>query len=163
MVLVMQQASPRIIENDISWMRFVITTRLLRLPSIFSRLLQWEVTVKQNVNVVWFRASRLLIGLLLWLSAFSCIMNLIADVENLPLSWRTNREIPAQLATELGNPFMYYLNGLYWAMATFTTVCYGDFVANTAGERAFMFFYVFPRRHFFRVHLRFNCLLASGV
>ena len=143
MVLIMQQASPRIIENDISWMRFVITTRLLRLPSIFSRLLQWEVTVKQNVNVVLFRASRLLIAMLLWLSAFSCIMNLIADLENLPLSWRTSREIPAQLATELGNPFMYYLNGLYWAIATFTTVCYGDFVATTVGERAFIFFYVF--------------------
>lgn len=101
-----------------------------------------------NVNVVWFRAARILLGLLLWISAFSCIVNLIADIEQSPLSWRL-QEYPSQLELDMENAFRFYLNGLYWAIVTFTTVCYGDFHANTAGERAWLFFYVFCNIIFF--------------
>jgi hypothetical protein len=76
-------------------------------------------------------------------------VNLIADVENNPLSWRTFQEIPAQLFFEMGNAFMFYVNGLYWGAITFNTVCYGDFHANTAGERAWLFFYIYLNIIFF--------------
>jgi hypothetical protein len=77
MTLCMSMASPTLVASQEFWLRYVIVTRLVRLPSIFSRLQEWELTSKWNISVVWFRAARIILGLLLWINAFSCIVNLI--------------------------------------------------------------------------------------
>jgi hypothetical protein len=46
MTLCMSMASPALVASQDFWLRYVIVTRLVRLPSIFSRLQEWELTSK---------------------------------------------------------------------------------------------------------------------
>jgi hypothetical protein len=147
--LCLRMSNPALAASQSYWLRYVICTRLVRFPRLIAQLKQWEITLNWEVSVIFFRALRIVMGLLLWLSAFSCIVNLIADIENLPVTWRVAQEYPQMAAFEGNNAFIFYLNGLYWGIITFNTVCYGDFKASTTGERAWVFFYIFLNIIFF--------------
>lgn len=147
--LLVLQANPAGFQAQLFWIRYVICTRLVRVPKLMVQLKNWEITTNWKVSAIFFRATRIVIGLLLWLSTFSCIVNLIYDVEDSPIGWRVFLDPPAQAALSAGNAWIYYLNGLYWGIITFNTVCYGDFHANTAGERAWLFFYIWINIIFF--------------
>jgi hypothetical protein len=50
---------------------------MLRIVSISVRLREWEITFSWNVNLLWLRATRLAVALILWINTATCIVGLI--------------------------------------------------------------------------------------
>ena len=82
---------------EIDYFRYIRLMRIVRLPEIFLRLGEWEVSLTWYENPIWFRAARIVSGLLLWVTTNSCIFWLIARTENLSWSW-INEEIENNLS-----------------------------------------------------------------
>jgi hypothetical protein len=112
----------------------------VRVLSIGVRLREWEITLDWRIGSLWLRLSRLIMGLILWLSGCACLWWLIYEVEKSPLSW-PYLDAPYNNLT-YASFWQQYVASMYFISVVFTTVGYGDFVARTVGERAFVIVFV---------------------
>ncbi len=75
-VLCIQMSNPAL-ESSLTFFRYVRVTRMLRIVSISVRLKEWEITISWNFNLLWLRAIRLAVALVLWINTAACILGLI--------------------------------------------------------------------------------------
>ena len=125
---------------EINYFRFIRLMRFARLPEVFIRLGEWEVSLTWYNNPIWFRAARIVSGLLLWVTTNSCIFWLIAVSENLSWGWIATEEARNVNVLE-STVWIQYLTSIYWGLTTFSTVGYGDIFGSTVGERAYIIFF----------------------
>ena len=117
------------------WMKYVNVTRSLRVFRMFKKMQEWEVTLSWDINPIVWRALRIIIGIILWLSLNGCIFYMIANLENLPWEWIYVQDVNP-IVTK--GPWFKYLTSLYWSIMVFSTVGYGDISATTNGTRGFV-------------------------
>ncbi len=125
--------------QSIWWFKFCRLTRIFRLPEVFVRLQEWEVSLTFDVSPILYRATRIVIGVTLWITTAGCLYWLIADSEKLSWSWNVYDD-SAYNPTTLP-VWNQYLTTCYWSMVTFSTVGFGDIGGSTYGERGFIIFY----------------------
>lgn len=87
---------------SLTWFNYARLTRMIRLLSISARLREWELTLNWNVGAIWFRALRIVLGIVIWLNSCACILWLIAVSENSSYSWITDDSIYNNVRGELG-------------------------------------------------------------
>ncbi len=123
MLMCIELSSPALAQQ-LTFFRYVRITRMIRLISISVRLREWEITLNWNLNLLWLRAARLVVTLIIWLNTCACIFGLIFDQERLvagSAAWVYDGP-PQQVALDLANPFSQYQAALYFAVVTFTTI-----------------------------------------
>lgn len=132
------QSSP-VMGSTLVWMKFCRLTRVARMPEIFTRISEWEVSLSFDISPIVYRASRIVLGVVLWLLTSGCIFWLIAASERLPWSWSVYDD--AAFNPTAQDVWVQYLTSTYWVLVTFSTVGYGDIGGSTWGERGFIIFF----------------------
>lgn len=112
--------------------RFVRMVRLVRLMRLFRLSSRLSNVVEMGaVSKTILRISKLAFWVTVIAHVSGCFWALIASIEDDPMSWTNVYEVDVDDVASV------YLSGVYYSLATLTTVGYGDVSAHTNGERVF--------------------------
>ncbi|MEB3341919.1 ion transporter [Okeania sp.] len=117
----------------IAWLRL---TRLLRLPQFYRIFNKWETDI--HINPTLLRMFKLVILIILITHWVGCIWFVIGSWESSHgSSWLISKSLDSASTTTQ------YINSLYWAITTLTTVGYGDITPVTEIEITFTLIVMF--------------------